>query len=301
MATQKQIGSTYNFIDGIFRMSLGEMADFSGAMYDGDFSKTLNQAQRDKHDYILRNLNITARSRVLDIGCGWGPMLNAIRNIGARGVGITLSTAQAASCKRQGLEAHIMDWKDMGAGTFGRFNAIVSLGAFEHFCSKEDFLAGEQDRIYDHFFKLCDELLERNGRLYLQTMLFGKRMIDPAEISKNAPGTSDARMLWLLEKAFPGSWPPSGEDQVLRTAAPYFDVISLKNGRLDYIETIGQWNKRMNSFSFRKLVKVLGFARHFFTDQDFLYRLQGIVVGPLRECFKRELLDHRRMVFAKRG
>jgi hypothetical protein len=79
-----------------------------------------------------------------------------------------------------------------------------------------------------HFFKLCDELLERNGRLYLQTMLFGKRMIDPAEISKNAPGTSDARMLWLLEKAFPGSWPPSGEDQVLRTAAPYFDVISLK-------------------------------------------------------------------------
>jgi cyclopropane-fatty-acyl-phospholipid synthase len=300
MATQEQVGSTYNFIDDIFRMSLGEMADFSGAMYDGDFSKTLHQAQQDKHDYILRNLNITSRSRVLDIGCGWGPMLNAIRNIGARGIGVTLSTAQAASCRRQGLEAHVLDWKDMDVATFGKFDAIVSLGAFEHFCSKDESLAGEQDRIYDRFFKLCNNLLEKNGRLYLQTMLFGRKVPATAEISKNAPRGSDAWMVWLLEKTFPGSWLPYGEQHVLRTAAPYFDIISMKNGRLDYIETIGQWNKRMNSFSFRKLMKVLGFVRHFFTDKNFLYRLEGIVVGPNRECFKREILDHQRMVFAKK-
>ena len=46
MADQKDLEFTYSLIDKIFRLSLGEMADFSGAKYDGDFSLTLEQAQR---------------------------------------------------------------------------------------------------------------------------------------------------------------------------------------------------------------------------------------------------------------
>jgi hypothetical protein len=34
------------------------------------------------------------------------------------------------------------------ADTFGRFDAVASLGAFEHFCSVEDYRAGRQERIY---------------------------------------------------------------------------------------------------------------------------------------------------------
>jgi len=46
MATQKEIDSTYNYMDEIFRLTFGEMADITGAMYNGDFSKTLEQAQK---------------------------------------------------------------------------------------------------------------------------------------------------------------------------------------------------------------------------------------------------------------
>ena len=46
MADRADLEFTYSLIDRIFRLSLGELADFSGAKYDGDFSLTLEQAQR---------------------------------------------------------------------------------------------------------------------------------------------------------------------------------------------------------------------------------------------------------------
>ena len=38
MAERAELKFTYSLIDRIFRISLGELADFSGAKYDGDFS-----------------------------------------------------------------------------------------------------------------------------------------------------------------------------------------------------------------------------------------------------------------------
>ena len=45
MAVRADIEFTYSSIDRIFRLSMGELADFSCAKYDGDFSMTLEQAQ----------------------------------------------------------------------------------------------------------------------------------------------------------------------------------------------------------------------------------------------------------------
>ena len=93
MATQADLEFTYSLIDRIFRLSLGEMADFSGAKYDGDFSLTLEEAQRRKHDYIAEQIGIEPGRRVLDLGCGWGPLLNYVRSRRATGLGVTLSSA----------------------------------------------------------------------------------------------------------------------------------------------------------------------------------------------------------------
>ena len=71
MADTVDLDFTYSLIDRIFRLSLGEMADFSAAKYDGDFSLTLEQAQRRKHDYVAEQIGIRAGRRVLDLGCGY--------------------------------------------------------------------------------------------------------------------------------------------------------------------------------------------------------------------------------------
>src|SRR5438270_206969 len=67
MADRQDIDFTYSLTDRVFRLSLGELADFSGAKYDGDFSLTLEQAQRRKHDYVAEQIGIEPGPRVVDI------------------------------------------------------------------------------------------------------------------------------------------------------------------------------------------------------------------------------------------
>src|SRR5664279_1722557 len=82
MADRDDIDFTYSLTDRVFRLSLGELADFSGAKYDGDYSLSLEQAQRRKHEYVAEQIGIGPGRRVLDIGCGWGPLLDFIRGRG---------------------------------------------------------------------------------------------------------------------------------------------------------------------------------------------------------------------------
>src|SRR4030088_2613019 len=100
MADRRDIDFTYSLTDRVFRLSLGELADFSGAKYDGDFSLSLEEAQRRKHEYVAEQIGIEPGRRLLDLGCGWGPLLDFARRRDAEGLGVTLSRAQEAACRR---------------------------------------------------------------------------------------------------------------------------------------------------------------------------------------------------------
>jgi cyclopropane-fatty-acyl-phospholipid synthase len=298
MATRRELDFTYSLTDQLFRLSLGELADFSGAKYDGDFSMSLEEAQRRKHEYVAEQIGIGPGRRVLDLGCGWGGLLDFIRSRGATGVGITLSSAQAASCRRHGLEVHLVDAREISAETFGGFDAIASLGAFEHFCSPEEFVAGRQDAVYRDLFQRLAPLLPAGERLYLQTMVFGRNMISPGDVSLDAPRGSDAWYLALMTHQFPGSWLPSGQEQVVRAATPAFRLVESTSGRLDYIETIRQWRRRIAQPSVAKTLVKLRLVPRWLTSPKFrLAFTSGVSANTV--CFERELLDHYRLVFEK--
>jgi cyclopropane-fatty-acyl-phospholipid synthase len=283
---------------------MGELADFSGAKYDGDFSMSLEEAQRRKHDYVAEQLRLGPGTRALDLGCGWGALLEFMRKRGATGVGVTLSRAQLAACRRHGLDVHLYDAREVGRDRFGEFDAVASLGAFEHFCSPGDFRAGRQDAVYTSLFQRIAGLLPAGGRLYLQTMVYGRNMIAVqdalAALETPPPAQTDAWYLALLSRQFPGSWLPFGEEQVVRCAEPHFELVSSVSGRLDYIETIEQWNARIGTRSLRKTLLKLQLVPRWLTSADFrLAFTSGVSANKV--CFERELLDHYRLVFEKPG
>jgi cyclopropane-fatty-acyl-phospholipid synthase len=242
---------------------------------------------------------------VLDLGCGWGALLNFTRNQGATGVGVTLSSAQVAACRRHGLDVHLQDARQVTAESFGPFDAVASLGAFEHFCSPDDYREGRQEEIYRGLFARVGSLLPRKGRFYLQTMVFGRNMIPAEQVDIHAlralpPRDTDAWYIALMGRQFPGSWLPFGQEQIIRSADPYFRIVSSTSGRLDYIETIRQWNRRIGARSFRKTLFKLQLLPRWLTSADFrLAFTSGVSANMV--CFERELLDHYRLVFEKRG
>jgi cyclopropane-fatty-acyl-phospholipid synthase len=300
MAERDELEFSYSLIDRIFRLSLGELADFSGAKYDGDFSLSLEQAQRRKHEYVAEQVGIGPGRRLLDLGCGWGPLLAFARSRGGTGVGVTLSSAQAAACRRHGLDVHLQDAREVTHDSFGPFDAVASLGAFEHFCSPEEQRAGRQEDVYRGLFARIASVLPAGGRLYLQTMVFGPNMIPLDRIDIDAPRDSDAWYLALMGRQFPGSFLPYGQEQIIRSAAPHFRLVSSTSGRLDYIETIRQWRKRFAAPSVRKTLLKLQLLPRWLTSADFrLAFTSGVSANSV--CFERELLDHDRLVFEKEG
>jgi cyclopropane-fatty-acyl-phospholipid synthase len=298
MADRRDLEFTYSLIDRIFRLSLGELADFSGAKYDGDFSMSLEEAQRRKHDYVAEQIGLGPDRRMLDLGCGWGPLLAYARERGADGVGVTLSSAQAAACRRHGLDARIQDARKVDRDGFGEFDAIASLGAFEHFCSPDDYYAGRQEQVYRDLFDNIAGMLPDGGRLYLQTMVWGRNMIPVDEIDIDAPRDSDAWYLALMGHQFPGSFLPFGHEQIVRCAEPSLRLVAATSGRLDYIETIKQWRARFAQPSLRKTLMKARLVPRYLTSRDFrLAFTSGVSANSV--CFERELLDHFRLVFEK--
>jgi cyclopropane-fatty-acyl-phospholipid synthase len=300
MADRDDLEFTYSLIDRLFRLSLGELADFSGAKYDGDFSLSLEEAQRRKHEYVAEQIGIAPGRRVLDLGCGWGPLLDFTRRQGATGVGVTLSSAQVAACRAHGLDVHLHDARRVTTDTFGRFDAVASLGAFEHFCSPEEHAAGRQDDVYRGLFAQVADVLPAGGRLYVQTMVFGRNMIPLEQVDIGAPRDSDAWYLALMGRQFPGSFLPYGKEQIVRAADSHFQLVTSASGRLDYIETIRQWRVRFATPSIAKTLLKLRLLPRWLTSTDFrLAFTSGVSANSA--CFERELLDHYRLVFEKRA
>ncbi len=300
MASQKDLDFTYTTIDKIFRLSVGETGDYSGAMYNGDFSLTLEQAQRQKHQFIADSLGIGPGTKVLDMGCGWGPFLTYLKNERkANARGVTLSSGQAAACRANGLNVEVKDCRLVTPADYGTFDAVTCIGGMEHFCSIEEYKAGQQDEVYARFFRNLTELLPTGGRFYMQTMVFAKNMIPLEEISLDAPKDSDSYSLALMIAQFPGSWLPYGAEQVIRNAAPHFKLVSQSSGRLDYIETIGQWRKRFRAFNAEKYALYASLLPRIATNPAFRDLVAVFRVSPNRVCFERETMEHYRLVFEK--
>lgn len=297
---QEEMDFSYTNIDKLVRLSLGENANFDSALYyDGDYSVSLEKAQDQKCAFVCEQLGITKNSKVLDLGCGWGGFLKYLKDMGAKGIGVSLSSAQVAACKKNGLDAYLKDMRYITPEDFGMFDAVTAIGSFEHVASLEDYHRGKQEEVYKSFFEHVANLLPKGGRFYMQCMVFGKSMIPYEDISIDAPKDSVSYICALQLKHHPNSWLTYGGEPIINIAAPYFKNIHFSSGRLDYIETNKQWNKRYLKFGLKKYLWFFSLLPKYFTNKEFRYQLDVLKKNPNRLCFEKEILDFSRLVFEK--
>ena len=99
--------------------------------------ESLEDAQQNKIDYIIRKLNLKPGHTVLDIGCGWGGMVYEIaRQTQTEITGISLSNNQIAYCKKKAKELKLDNQVSFKLCDYrqvkGKFDRIVTVGFMEH-------------------------------------------------------------------------------------------------------------------------------------------------------------------------
>ena len=132
------VQSHYDVGNDFYKLFLDQRMVYSCAYYRSD-DATLEDAQIAKFDHICRKLRLKPGERMLDIGCGWGGLIqHAAAHYGADVTGITVSPAQAALARERIDAAGLADrcrveLRDYRSLTdLPPFDKIASVGMAEH-------------------------------------------------------------------------------------------------------------------------------------------------------------------------
>jgi cyclopropane-fatty-acyl-phospholipid synthase len=210
-ASQDAIMRHYDVSDEFFRLWLGDEIMYSCAWWvDGEGPESLAVAQARKVDYFGERLYARG-ARVLDIGCGWGGLLDRFVRLhgAAGGVGITMSPAQAAFAAARGVPGVsylLQDWRDHEPDE--PYDVITCVEATEHFAS-DRLTPDEKVEIYREFFRCAASWLRPGGRLGLQLIC-----LDNTGSAGSRPGAGPFTDL-ILERIFPESMSASLSEVVL--------------------------------------------------------------------------------------
>ncbi|SMC26156.1 cyclopropane-fatty-acyl-phospholipid synthase [Andreprevotia lacus DSM 23236] len=160
----RNIHAHYDIGNDFYRLWLDESWTYSSALFGGELSQSLAQAQAAKYQRIIDVLGLTPGQQVLEIGCGWGGFALHAAQQGIHVHGVTISPAQleiarmrvaAAQLGRQAF-LELRDYRDLA----GEFDAVVSIEMFE--------AVGE--RFWPGYFEVLRRVLKPGGKALVQSI-----------------------------------------------------------------------------------------------------------------------------------
>jgi cyclopropane-fatty-acyl-phospholipid synthase len=236
----------YNVFDKFFPTC--GLLDYTEGIYHNDPGTPYEVAQCNQIDYLLDEVQCGGGVRVLDVGCGNGTLLDAVRRRGATGTGITISPEQVDLCKKRGLDVRLLNYKDLGEEWNGRFDAVIANGPMEHFVQPHEAVENKADEIYAHFFRTAHRLIDPQSpvRRLINTTIHFLRRPDPADLLKSPfsfPRGTDGFHYALLARSFGGFYPEIG--QLRRCADGCFRLACEVDGTYDYHLTSEEWLRRI--------------------------------------------------------
>ncbi len=227
LISKKNVSHHYDISEKLYDLFLDSNRQYSCAYFKNE-NDSLEEAQENKIDHIIKKLNIKPNQKILDIGSGWGTLAISIaQKTKASVTGITLSENQLEysnyKAKEMNLgnqvEFKLMDYRDINE----KFDRIVSVGMFEHVGRK----------FYKRYFNTVSKLLKDEGIALIHTIG-----------SSNPPRYPQP---WITKYIFPGGYTPS-LSQIARPIEDSGLIISdIEVLRMHYAHTLRHWKERFLS------------------------------------------------------
>jgi len=221
--SKMNVAHHYDLSDNLYDLFLDPKRQYSCA-YFKDENDSLETAQNNKIQHIIKKLNIKPNHKILDIGCGWGSLaIDIAKSINCEVTGITLSKNQFDYCVKKVKELNmenqiifkLIDYRELNE----KFDRIVSIGMFEHVGRK----------FYMRFFRQIEKLLRDDGVSLIHTIG-----------SVNPPGDPHP---WITKYIFPGGYTPSLSEVTNPIEKAGLIVSDIEVLKLHYSYTLRHWKE----------------------------------------------------------
>ena len=223
--SKSNVSHHYDISEDLYNLFLDPKRQYSCAYFKNE-TDSLETAQNNKIQHIIKKLNIKPNQKVLDIGCGWGSLaIDIAKSANCEVTGITLSENQFATASKRAQEEglsekvsfQIQDYRN----EIYKYDRIVSVGMFEHVGIK----------YFREYLKKTYKLLKENGVFLLHTI--GQR------------GIPTATSPWIRKYIFPGGYIPSLSDIVNETQKLNINITDIEILRMHYAHTLSHWYKNV--------------------------------------------------------
>jgi cyclopropane-fatty-acyl-phospholipid synthase len=221
--SKMNVSHHYDLSDDLYDLFLDPKRQYSCGYFKNE-NDSLEDAQNNKIQHIIKKLNIQENQKVLDIGCGWGSLaIDIAKSINCEVTGITLSQNQFDYCvkkaKKLSLENQVtfklIDYRELNE----KFDRIVSVGMFEHVGRK----------FYKKFFRQIEKLLNNNGVSLIHTIGSVNPPRDPHP--------------WITKYIFPGGYTPSLSEVTTPIEKAGLIVSDIEVLKLHYSHTLRHWKE----------------------------------------------------------
>ena len=251
--SRKNIHAHYDLGNAFYELWLDGTMNYSSALFEGDFSRSMQVAQNAKVRRALQATDVTAGSRVLEIGCGWGALAEmATLEMGAHVTGVTLSTEQLAFAnarmkwngKAEQADLRLQDYRDIDDGPY---DAVCSIEMIE--------AVGQE--YWPTYFQTVSKMLKPGGKACIQSIV-----IDDALFDRYVKSTD-----FIQQYIFPGGCLPSPSEFRRQARLAGLEVVDELKFGPDYAETLRRW--RHDFLAHEAQVLTLGFDTAFIRTWEF--------------------------------
>ena len=247
--SRKNIHAHYDLGNSFYTLWLDPTMSYSSAWFSVGDQQSLADAQRSKINRILDSIEAKPGEHILEIGCGWGGVMEqALRN-DISITGLTLSTEQKAFAesrlekvqeeagKQNSYEVRLQDYRDCK----DQFDGIASVEMFE--------AVGEKH--WPEYFEAIANCLKAGSKACIQTIVIAEDLFERYRHNTD----------FIQQYVFPGGMLPSRASFRASAAQAGLKIEGEFAFGSDYAKTLGVWRDNFN----QKIqeVRQLGFDETF--------------------------------------